>query len=155
MKLSIVIPAYNEETYIGKCLESIAMEKTRGRFDVEIIVVNNASDDRTGEVARSFSFVKVVDEPRKGLVRARQTGYEASTGELVANVDADTLLPEGWIGTVFEEFSADSELVALSGPYRYYDLSAVTNWSILFWYRLGQMISFINTLITRRSGTML
>ncbi|PJA85383.1 MAG: glycosyl transferase family 2, partial [Candidatus Moranbacteria bacterium CG_4_9_14_3_um_filter_45_14] len=44
MKLSIVIPAYNEETYIGKCLESIAMEKTRGRFDVEIIVVNNASD---------------------------------------------------------------------------------------------------------------
>ncbi|PIX90268.1 MAG: glycosyl transferase family 2, partial [Candidatus Moranbacteria bacterium CG_4_10_14_3_um_filter_45_9] len=42
-----------------------------------------------------------------------------------------------------------------SGPYRYYDLSAVTNWSILFWYRLGQMISFINTLITRRSGTML
>ncbi|PIX90238.1 MAG: glycosyl transferase family 2, partial [Candidatus Moranbacteria bacterium CG_4_10_14_3_um_filter_45_9] len=127
MKLSIVIPAYNEETYIGKCLESIAMEKTRGRFDVEIIVVNNASDDRTGEVARSFSFVKVVDEPRKGLVRARQTGYEASSGELIANVDADTLMPQGWIETVFTEFSTDSKLVALSGPYIYYDLSTITN----------------------------
>jgi len=155
MKLSIVIPAYNEETYIGKCLESIAMEKTRGRFDVEIIVVNNASDDRTGEVARSFSFVKVVDEPRKGLVRARQTGYEASSGELIANVDADTLMPQGWIETVFTEFSTDSKLVALSGPYIYYDLSTITNWLISFWYRMGQIVSFLNTLITKRSGTML
>lgn len=154
MKLSIVIPAYNEEAYIGKCLESIAMEKTRGRFDVEVIVVNNASNDTTGDVARSFPFVRVVDEPKKGLVRARQTGYEASTGELVANVDADTLMPEGWIQRVFEEFSADSNLVALSGPYMYYDLSAVTNWSVLLWYRLGQMISFLNTLLTKRSGTM-
>lgn len=155
MKLSIVIPAYNEENYIGRCLESIAIEKVRDNFDVEIIVVNNASVDRTGEVARSFPFARVVDEPRKGLVRARQTGYEASTGDLVANVDADTLMPEGWINRVFEEFSTDPNLVALSGPYVYYDLSFFTNWLVLFWYRMGKIIGFFNTLITRRSETML
>ena len=155
MKLSIVIPAYNEENYIGQCLESIATEQARGDFDVEIIVVNNASVDRTGEVARSFSFVRVVDEPRKGLVRARQTGYEASIGDLIANVDADTLMPEGWIGRVFKEFESDSNLVALSGPYIYYDLSFITNWSVLFWYRMGKIVGFFNTLITRRSETML
>jgi glycosyltransferase involved in cell wall biosynthesis len=155
MKLSIVIPAYNEENYIGQCLGSIAAEQARTNFDVEIIVVNNASVDRTGEVARSFSFVRVVDEPRKGLVRARQTGYESSTGDLVANVDADTLMPEGWIKRVFREFEVDSHLVALSGPYIYYDLSFITNWSVLFWYRMGKIIGFFNTLFTRRSETML
>lgn len=155
MKLSIVIPAYNEEAYIKKCLESIATEQSHYDFDVEIIVVNNASVDRTGEVARSFSFVHVVDEPRKGLVQARQTGYLASTGDLVANVDADTLIPAGWISRVFEEFSADPKLVALSGPYIYYDLSPVLNWFIHLFYGLGKMISFLNTLITKRSGTML
>jgi len=155
MKLSIIIPAYNEENYVGQCLESIATEQARGNFDVEIIVVNNASVDRTGEVARSFSFVRVVDEPRKGLVRARQTGYESSTGDLVANVDADTLMPAGWIRQVFEEFSVDSKLSALSGPYIYYDLSTMTNWSILFWYRIGQLISFISTFFTKKGGTML
>lgn len=155
MKLSIVIPAYNEENYIGRCLESIAVEKARDNFDVEIIVVNNASVDRTGVVARSFSFVRVVDESRKGLVRARQTGYEASTGDLVANVDADTLMPEGWIKRVFKEFSIDPNLVALSGPYVYYDLSFFTNWLVLFWYRMGKTIGFFNTLITRRSEMML
>jgi len=155
MKLSIVIPAYNEEAFIGKCLESIATEIAPGRFDVEVIVVNNASMDRTGEEARFFPFARVVDEPRKGLVRARQTGYEASSGELIANVDADTLMPAGWIQTVLKEFSADQKLVALSGPYIYYDLSSLTNWSILFWYRMGQIITFFNTLFTKRSGTML
>lgn len=155
MKLSIVIPAYNEEAYVGKCLTSIAAEQARGRFEMETIVVNNASTDRTSDVARSFPFVLVVDESRKGLVRARQTGYQVSSGELIANVDADTLLPEGWIAQVFNEFSANSKLVALSGPYIYYDLSSVTNWIVRFWYRMGQIVSFLDSLVTGRTGTML
>lgn len=155
MKLSIVIPAYNEEASIGKCLESIAAEQTRGNFSVETIVVNNASTDRTGDVARTFPFARVVDEPRKGLVRARQTGYEASEGELIANVDADTRLPAGWMRRVFEEFSADPKLVALSGPYVYYDSPFVFNWFVRLWYQFGKIVSFFNALVTKRSGTML
>lgn len=155
MKLSIVIPAYNEEVYIGKCLEAIALEQARGRFDVETIVVNNASTDGTSEVARSFSFVRVVDEPRKGLVRARQTGYLTSTGDLVANIDADTLMPLGWIKRVFSEFESHPKLVALSGPYTYYDLSGVTNFFVQIFYGLGMVISFIRYFVTRQSNTML
>jgi cellulose synthase/poly-beta-1,6-N-acetylglucosamine synthase-like glycosyltransferase len=89
------------------------------------------------------------------LVRARQTGYEASSGDLVANVDADTLLPQGWIQTVMDEFSRDPQLVALSGPYVYYDLSPFLNAVIRFWYRMGTAVSFIHSLVTGRSGTML
>jgi glycosyltransferase involved in cell wall biosynthesis len=71
MKLSFAIPAYNEEANIGACLTSILQELESKSWDVEIIVINNASTDRTAEIARSFPNIRVIDEPMKGLVRAR------------------------------------------------------------------------------------
>lgn len=124
MKISFVIPAYNEEKLIGRCIESIQQELSRGAYDAEILVVNNASTDRTKEMASTYAGVRIIDEPRKGITRARQAGYLASSGELIANIDADTIMPEGWLTTVFEEFEHDPSLVALSGPYIYYDLAA-------------------------------
>ena len=125
MKLAFVIPAYNEEALIGKCLESVVAEIARSGADAEIIVVNNASTDRTGEIARSFPGVRVVDEPKKGLVNARDAGFAASEGfELIANIDSDTIVPAGWLDTVLREFGRDPKLVCLSGPYVYYDMSA-------------------------------
>ena len=82
MRLSFVVPAYNEETYLPACLESILAQTRELGDDVEIIVVNNASTDRTREVALGYPGVKVVDEPRKGLTFARQAGFAASKGEL-------------------------------------------------------------------------
>jgi glycosyltransferase involved in cell wall biosynthesis len=122
-QLAFVIPAYNEETLIGTCIESVLAEIKRSGADVEVVVVNNASKDRTGEIARGYPGVKVVDELQKGLVHARHAGFENSTAELVANIDADTKVPEGWITTVLAEFEKTPKLVAMSGPYIYYDLS--------------------------------
>ena len=90
MRLSIVVPAYNEEAYLPDCLESILIQTRDLAEPAEIIVVNNASTDRTPEVALGYPGVRVVDEPRKGLTFARQAGYAASTGDLVANVDSDS-----------------------------------------------------------------
>ncbi len=125
MKISFVIPAYNEEERVGHCVESVQKEIVRSGLekDVEVIVVNNASTDRTREIASRFSGVQVVDESHKGLTFARQAGYTVSSGELIANVDADTIVPPGWLDTVIQEFNADPKLVALSGPFIYYDLS--------------------------------
>src|SRR4051812_20854522 len=100
MKISFVIPAYNEEHVIAKCIGSIQEELLNGKYDAEIIVANNASNDRTKEIALGFPGVRVVDEPRKGVRFARQTGYMASTGELIANIDADNMLPKGWLKKV-------------------------------------------------------
>src|SRR5581483_2873046 len=122
MKISFVIPAYNEEKLLGPCLEAVLTELKRTPCDAEIVVVNNASTDRTKEVALSYPGVRVVDEPIKGLVQARHAGFINTTGELVANIDADTKLPGGWVATVLKNFE-DSNVVALSGPYIYYDLS--------------------------------
>src|SRR5579875_3646881 len=123
MRMSFVVPAYNEEAYLQDCLRSILREAQACREEVEIIVVNNASTDRTRQVALQFPSVKVVDELRKGLTYARQAGLDASTGYLVANVDADSRLTPGWLRRVLDEFEANPKLLALSGPLVYYDLT--------------------------------
>jgi glycosyltransferase involved in cell wall biosynthesis len=154
MKLSIVIPAYNEEAYIEACLQAILAEVARSQCEVEVIVVNNASTDRTGDKARAFPGVRVIDEPRKGLVRARQAGFEASRGELVGSVDADTRMPSGWIETVLHEFEVDPKLVGLTGPCVYYDLSPWANFLVWTCYKIGVFMNAIYSLVTGKSGTM-
>ena len=123
MRLSFIIPAYNEERYIGKCLASILGELRRGGSrDVEIIVVDNAATDRTAEIAKTYPGVRVVSEPQKGLTYARQRGLLEARGVLLAYLDADTHLPPHWLSFIEPTFR-DPNIVCLSGPYRYYDLT--------------------------------
>ncbi|WP_323013755.1 glycosyltransferase family 2 protein [Devosia sp.] len=150
MKLAFVIPAYNEEALIGKCLESVLAEIKRAGSDAQVIVVNNASTDRTGEIARGFAGVTVVDEPKKGLVNARDAGFAASEGfDLVANIDSDTLVPEGWLDTVYAEFARDPKLVCLSGPYIYYDMSPWNRALVGAFYGLTWLIYILNRYVLR------
>jgi glycosyltransferase involved in cell wall biosynthesis len=125
MKLSIVIPAYNEEAYLGECLRHVIAEldahRDKGPF--EVIVIDNASTDRTAEIAGEFPEVRVVHEPKKGLTRARQRGLEEARGEVLAYIDADTRMPKDWLGRVLAQYDRHAELVCVSGPYVYYDLS--------------------------------
>jgi glycosyltransferase involved in cell wall biosynthesis len=151
MRLSFVIPAYNEEDYVPACLESILPQITG--VDAEIIVVNNASSDRTREVALSFPGVRVVDETRKGLTFARQAGFAASTGELIANVDSDSRLTEGWVAQVLAEFAAQPKLVALSGPLVYYDLAPNQRRSVKIFYLIAYLIYLMNKYVLR-AGSM-
>lgn len=147
MKLSIVIPAHNEEARIGGCLNSILAEINGKNYDLEIIAVNNASTDKTREIIASFPQVKLVDESNKGLVKARRAGFLASTGELVANIDADTRMTPGWLDKVFEEFSKNKKLVALSGPFIYYDLSKNAQMAVRTFYYAGFLTYLVNRYI--------
>jgi glycosyltransferase involved in cell wall biosynthesis len=149
MDLSFVIPAYNEEALIGKCVESVLAEVKRSGRTCEIVVVNNNSTDRTAEIAGAFEGVRVVDEKQKGLVSARDGGLRATTAELVANIDADTIVPEGWLDIVFDEFARDPRLVCLSGPYIYYDLSAWNRFLVGAFYGLTKLIYWVNRYVLR------
>lgn len=156
MKISFSIPAYNEEHRIGRCLEAVQKEIVRSGMegDAEIVVVNNASTDRTKVIASRFAGVKVVDETRKGLTWARQAGFEHSSGELVANVDSDTMVPPGWLDTVVREFDRNKNLVALSGPFIYYDLSPAKRFWVKCFYGVGYATYAFNKHILR-AGAML
>ncbi len=121
-QISFVVPAYNEEALLPLCLDAIRAEIARTGCEAEIVVVDNASTDHTAAVAGAVPGVIVVHEPVKGLVSARRAGFEASRGVLIANIDADTQVPTYWLDRVFESFKADPKLVALSGPYDYFDV---------------------------------
>jgi glycosyltransferase involved in cell wall biosynthesis len=125
MKISLIIPAHNEENYIGDCLEHV-LKNSNGKL-AEIIVVDNWSDDKTSEVASRYPGVIVVREDEKGVSAARQAGFKASTGDILAFTDADTRMPPGWVEKIQEQFNANQELACLSGPCSYYDLSRVRN----------------------------
>lgn len=153
MRLSFVIPAYNEEAYLPACLESILAQTQNVPGGAEIIVVNNASTDRTREVALAFAGVKVVDEPQKGLTFARQAGFQACTGDLIANVDSDSRLTPGWVDTVIQAFDTQKNLVAISGPLVYYDLESRQRFSVKIFYLVAYMVYFINRYILR-AGSM-
>lgn len=154
MKVSFVIPAHNEEKRLPAALEAIERALASGAYDTEVIVVNNASVDRTGEVARSYNWVRVVDEPRRGLPMARQAGYMVASGDLIANVDADTILPDFWLDRVIAEFERDEALAALSGPHVYYDLPFWQRLATKFWYVIGYLIHLFNHHVLRK-GAML
>ena len=131
MKLTVIVCAYNEEKYLRECLSSLLKNPPENLY--EIIVVDNASTDRTAEIARGFEKVRVVSEPQKGLTRARQRGFLESQTELLAYVDADTRIMPGWYKFMNESFGRDRELICLSGPYDYnYDLKS---WQT-FWVRI-------------------
>ena len=172
MRVSFVVPAFNEEAYLPACLESILQQidpATSGLApgSCEVIVVNNASTDRTGEVARSFPGVMVVEEPRKGLTHARQAGFAASSGELIANVDADSRLHPGWVEKVLLTFAAAEAaeaaqagtgsargravrpLAAFSGPLVYYDLSPRQRRLVRVFYMTAWVTYAINRYILR------
>lgn len=153
MKVSFVIPAYNEESLIGQCVQSVLAEIERSGVDAEVVVVNNASSDRTKEAASRFPGVRVVDEPHKGLTHARAAGMRATNGEIIANVDADVMLPSGWLSFVAAKFSADSRLVALSGPFIYYDFNPFDRALVRFFYGIGYVVHLFNHYIVR-TGAM-
>lgn len=121
MTFSIIVCAFNEEQLLPGCLHSLLQQSFPPH---EIIVINNASTDRTAAVA-SIPGIRVVDEPRKGLVVARETGRRVSTGDVLVYVDADCRAPSGWLGLVAREFSCVNRPVAVTGPYRFYDWDVV------------------------------
>ncbi|MBP9773979.1 MAG: glycosyltransferase family 2 protein [Candidatus Peribacteraceae bacterium] len=137
LRISVVIPAYNEERYIWPCLESILMFANPDLL--EIIVVDNASTDRTAELAEKFPGVRVVYEPRKGTSFARQRGLEEATGDYIAFIDADSMIPAHWFTIVRHVFTSDPGLVCLSGPYIYHDLSGWEKSFVAMWSPLHQL----------------
>jgi glycosyltransferase involved in cell wall biosynthesis len=102
MKLSVIVPAYNEEKLIEKCLKSIRSALSANAHDgleIELIVVDNNSSDRTAEIARECG-AHVVFEPVNQISRARNAGAGVATGEWFLFIDADSYPSAGLMGDV-------------------------------------------------------
>jgi glycosyltransferase involved in cell wall biosynthesis len=120
MKISIVIPVYNEAENLGVCLSAIARQSVSA---YEVIVVDNNSTDGTLAIASAYDFVTVLREPKQGVVHARSRGFEAARGDIIARIDGDSLLPDDWLAAV-EAVFADRSIDAVSGVALYYNVAA-------------------------------
>lgn len=106
MKVSVVIPVYNVERYLARCLDSV-LAAAEGR-DVEVICVNDGSTDGSAAVlARYADRVKVVEKGNGGLGSARNAGLDAMTGDHVMFVDSDDWIPRNAID-VFSSVARES-----------------------------------------------
>jgi len=101
MMLSIIIPVYNEEYFLPRLLESIEKQEFR---DYEVIVADNHSKDKTAEIARQHG-ARVVEGGLPAVARNR--GAEASKGEYLLFLDADTVLPGGFLEKLYNKFEED------------------------------------------------
>ena len=117
MKFSIIIPAHNEETSVPEAVRAL-LRQTAPRETYEIIVVDNNSTDCTADAAKQAGADKVVFEKEPGTNIARQTGFLASTGEIVAFLDADCIPPINWLEHIERDFKKTGAML-VSGTYDY------------------------------------
>ncbi|MCC6502893.1 MAG: glycosyltransferase [Deltaproteobacteria bacterium] len=94
-KVSVIIPALNEERHIGQCLGALS-EIDRAGLPVEVIVVDNGSTDRTVEIARQAG-VRVLERPGIRIAAMRNAGVASSKGDLLAFVDGDCVVKKDWL----------------------------------------------------------
>ena len=133
LTIAVIVCAYNEARLLPGCLHSLLAQTRPADL---IIVVNNASSDDTRTVAESIAGVTVIDEPRKGLVVARETARCHVRADVLAYIDADCCAPITWLERVEARFSSDVAPVAVTGPYRFYDWDRVGRTIIALYDRL-------------------
>jgi glycosyltransferase involved in cell wall biosynthesis len=109
--ISIIIPAHNEEAYLGQTLEELQRQDYP---NYEIIVVANGCTDRTCAVAQGLCH-RLIDLPERGLSRARNLGAEAARGDILVFLDADTVLDSNALETIARQFTREYAAGTLRG----------------------------------------
>jgi glycosyltransferase involved in cell wall biosynthesis len=136
LPISIVVPAFNEEALITRCLHSIIAEFSNTEY--ELIVVDNGSTDHTAELAESAG-ATVLYQPLKGVTRARQLGLEAAKYEIVVFIDADNVLPYGWLNQAMSAMKFD--VVVASGPIFYLGFGLFKTIVTSLFYSMGSLLN--------------
>lgn len=132
LALSIVIPAFNEEHVIGRCLQKLRESDFPGG-GVEVIVVDNGSSDRTIEVARAFEAslrLRIAQRPGERVGAVRNFGAGIASGRYLAFLDADCLVPRQWLRSALELLSQNPAAV-IGAPY---SIPSSSSWVAQAWY---------------------
>jgi glycosyltransferase involved in cell wall biosynthesis len=112
LKLSLIIPVYNEERHIDACLNAVAKQTVK---PFEVLVVDNNCSDKTLEIAEKYKFVTILHEQKQGLIHARNCGFNHAKGDILGRIDADSVLNPDWIENVLKTFDANADLSGITG----------------------------------------
>jgi len=130
--VTVVIPALNEAEMIRPCLEALLAQTVPAD---EIIVVDNGSADDTVAICESYPGITVLREPRRGITYGRTTGFDAARCDVIARIDADTVVAADWIATLKELFGARPGTDAIAGGAGIAELSPKGRIWFSWWYR--------------------
>ncbi|MCW4051480.1 MAG: glycosyltransferase [Candidatus Bathyarchaeota archaeon] len=133
--ISVVVPTFNEEKNIEKCLRALN-NQTIPREEIEIIVVDGDSKDRTLEIAEMYAD-KIILQKSEGVGGARNDGFNVATGDIVATTDADCEPYPEWLEVIQQNFN-DEGVIAVTGildPYDWNNMNTVEVYvyKALFW----------------------
>lgn len=119
MKVSVVVPIYNVEDYLSMCIESLLNQKFS---DYEIILINDGSTDKSGEIAKDYEKknenIKLIEIKNSGLSEARNTGLKYVEGEYVTFVDSDDFVEENYLNDLYNEISSKELDILICSFYR-------------------------------------
>ncbi len=116
MKVSVLVPIYNVEDYLPRCIDSILNQSYR---DLEILLVDDGSKDKCGEICEEYKLkddrIKVVHKPNGGLSDARNVGIEVATGEYYVFIDSDDYVHPQMIEKLLEACVKTGSDIAICG----------------------------------------
>ena len=112
--ISVIIPMYNGESTIEKCLKALKQQSFNGKF--EVIVVDDGSTDNGANLAEKLG-VKVIRQKNKGPASARNNGAKIATGDIIVFTDSDCVPSESWLAEMAEPLK-DKGITGVQGAYK-------------------------------------
>ena len=122
MKVSVVIPAYNAQKTIAETVEQ-SVAQAKGPIEVEVVVVDDGSDDNTAIIAESAG-ATVIRQENAGPAAARNQGWRSATGQVICFIDSDCVPTAGWLENLLDGFS-DGKVGAVAGSY---EIANASSW---------------------------
>ena len=101
-KISVIIPAHNEEKYIGRCLDSIQSAAKKVACEIETVVCLNRCTDKTAAIAANYNCI-LVEEPQANVALVRNRAIYASTGDIICTLDADSFVSDSFFHSVLSQ----------------------------------------------------
>lgn len=125
MKISVIVPVYNVEKYVSKCIDSILNQTISEEF--EIIVVNDGSTDNSMKILDLYSDkIKIINKSNGGLSSARNAGLRIANGKYVVFVDSDDWIEEDFLECLYNFIEKDNLDVVFSGYKLYWENNNIT-----------------------------
>lgn len=133
--VTVVVPVLDDAEHLRACLAAVSRQT---RPADEVVVVDNGSTDDSVRVALDAG-ARVLHEPLRGIASAASTGYDAATGDVVARIDADTIVPDDWLERALPWFD-DPLVTAVTGPGEFRDLGPIAS---AFWRTMYMRAYFV------------
>ena len=119
-KITVIVPVYNVEHYLDKCLDSVIKQTYK---NIEIIVVNDGSTDNSGEICQEYAQkdnrIVYIEKENGGLSDARNAGLDQMTGSYVTFVDSDDWIEQDYVETLYQKITEYQADIAIGNYYSF------------------------------------